>query len=306
MKVAITGSKGLIGSALTPHLRSEGHEVVRLVRGEPEAGDVLWNPKSGTIEIEKLRGVDAVVHLAGAGVGDHLWSARYKETILSSRVDGTSTLAEALSRMSDPPSVLLSASAVGYYGSRGDELLTEESGPGSGFLADVCEKWEAAASAVSGAGIRLVVARMGVVLSGAGGAQKKQLPAFRLGVGARLGRGSQQLSWITRRDAVAAIAHLLRGDGPSGPINLTAPRPVSNATFTHALGHALHRPAVLAVPQAILRLVVGAEMTSEFLLASQRAVPKRLLKDGFIFADDELADALRTALGDSARVPPGG
>ncbi|MGO8864018.1 MAG: TIGR01777 family oxidoreductase [Acidimicrobiales bacterium] len=306
MKVAITGSKGLIGSALTPHLRSEGHEVVRLVRGEPEAGDVLWNPKSGTIEIEKLRGVDAVVHLAGAGVGDHLWSARYKETILSSRVDGTSTLAEALSRMSDPPSVLLSASAVGYYGSRGDELLTEESGPGSGFLADVCEKWEAAASAVSGAGIRLVVARMGVVLSGAGGALKKQLPAFRLGVGARLGRGSQQLSWITRRDAVAAIAHLLRGDGPSGPINLTAPRPVSNATFTHALGHALHRPAVLAVPQAILRLVVGAEMTSEFLLASQRAVPKRLLKDGFIFADDELADALRTALGDSARVPPGG
>jgi uncharacterized protein len=303
MKVAITGSTGLIGSALLPHLRSQGHEVVRIVRGEPEPGDVLWNPQAGTIEIDELRGVDAVVHLAGAGVGDHLWSARYKETILSSRVVGTSTLAGALCRMPNPPAVLVSASAVGYYGSRGDERLTEESGPGSGFLADVCEKWEAAASAVSGAGVRLVVARMGVVLSGAGGALKKQLPAFRLGAGARLGRGSQQLSWITRRDAVAAIAHLLRAGGPAGPFNVTAPQPVPNATFTHALGQALHRPAVLAVPEAVLRLAVGADMTSEFLLASQRAVPARLLEDEFIFADEELADGLVTALRDSALVP---
>ena len=199
-------------------------------------GDVLWNPREGTLEIDKLRGVDAVVHLAGAGVGDHLWSARYKETILSSRVEGTSTLAEALSRMSNPPSVLVSASAVGYYGSRGDELLTETSGPGSGFLADVCGRWEAAASAVSEAGIRLVVVRTGVVLSGAGGALKKQLPVFRLGAGARLGRGSQQLSWITRRDVAGAVSHLLRDDDLTGPFNVTAPRPVSNAIFTRALG----------------------------------------------------------------------
>ena len=306
MKIAITGSKGLIGSALVPHLRSEGHEVVRVVRGEPDTGDVLWNPGEGTLEIDKLRGVDAVVHLAGAGVGDHLWSARYKETILSSRVDGTSTLAEAHSRMSNPPSVLVSASAVGYYGSRGDELLTETSGPGSGFLADVCGRWEAAASAVSEAGIRLVVVRTGVVLSGAGGALKRQLPVFRLGAGARLGRGSQQLSWITRRDVAGAVSHLLRGDDLTGPFNVTAPRPVSNATFTRAFGHALHRPAVLAVPEMVLRVVVGAEMTSEFLLASQRAVPERLLKSGFTFADEELADGLETALRDSALVPPGG
>jgi len=303
MKIAITGSKGLIGSALVPHLRSEGHEVVRVVRGEPDTGDVLWNPGEGTLEIDKLRGVDAVVHLAGAGVGDHLWSARYKETILSSRVEGTSTLAE---RMSNPPSVLVSASAVGYYGSRGDELLTETSGPGSGFLADVCGRWEAAASAVSEAGIRLVVVRTGVVLSGAGGALKRQLPVFRLGAGARLGRGSQQLSWITRRDVAGAVSHLLRGDDLTGPFNVTAPRPVSNATFTRAFGHALHRPAVLAVPEMVLRVVVGAEMTSEFLLASQRAVPERLLKSGFTFADEELADGLETALRDSALVPPGG
>jgi uncharacterized protein len=304
MKVAITGSRGLIGSALLPHLRSEGHEVVRVVRGEPAAGDVVWDPKAGSIEIDKLAGVEAVVHLAGAGVGDHLWSARYKETILSSRVDGTSTLANAIARMPNPPSVLVSASAVGYYGSRGDERLTEESPPGSGFLADVCAQWEAAASAVSRAGVRLVIARTGIVLSGAGGALKKQLPAFRLGVGARLGRGSQQLSWITRHDAVNAISHLLRSDGPAGPFNLSAPQPVSNATFTHALGRALHRPALLAVPEVVLRVVVGAEMASQLLLASQSAVPERLLNDGFTFADETLTEGLVTALGDSALVPP--
>jgi hypothetical protein len=303
VRIAVTGATGLIGSALVPRLRAEGHDVVRIVRGRPGADDVGWDPKGGTIEAGKLAGADAVVHLAGAGVGDHRWSAGYKEMILSSRVDGTATLANALAQLPHPPSVLVSGSAVGYYGVRGDEVLTEASGPGAGFLADVCARWEAAASAVSAAGVRLVTTRMGVVLSAAGGALQKQLLPFRLGAGARLGAGDQQFSWITRRDAVAAISHLLSATRPAGPVNVTAPHPVSNAAFTRALGRAVHRPAVLVVPRAILRLAVGAEMTDEFLLASQRAVPERLLADGFTFADAELPGALETALRDRTLVP---
>jgi uncharacterized protein (TIGR01777 family) len=303
MKIGVTGSTGLIGSALVPHLRAEGHEVVRIVRGRPSAGEVLWDPRSGSIEVDKLHGIDAVIHLAGAGVGDHRWSPDYRRTILSSRVDGTTTLAQALSRMPVPPSVVVSGSAVGYYGSRGDEVLTEDSGPGTGFLADVCAQWESAASAVTEAGIRLAIARLGVVLSAAGGALQKQLLPFRLGLGARLGRGTQQFSWITRRDAVAALAHLVAGDGLSGPFNVTAPQPVTNAVFTRALGRSVHRPAALVVPAVALRLVVGTEMASEFLLASQRAVPDRLAADGFRFTDGELPEALVTALNDRTVTP---
>ena len=173
----------------------------------------MWNPEEGTIDATTLHGVDAVVHLAGAGVGDHRWSASYKRTILSSRVDGTTTLAAALAQLPQPPAVMVSASAVGYYGSRGDEILTEDSGPGTGFLADVCRQWESATTTAASAGIRVVTLRTGVVLSAAGGALKKQLPPFRLGLGARLGRGNQQFSWITRRDAVAAISFLLAARG---------------------------------------------------------------------------------------------
>ena len=298
MRIALTGSTGLIGSSLAPRLRLDGHHVTRIVRGRAEPGDVEWNPSDGTIEADKLHGVDAVVHLAGAGVGDRLWSAGYKQLILSSRVQGTAVLAHALARLPEPPSVLVSASAVGYYGTRGNEVLTEDSGGGAGFLADVCAQWEAAAAPAAAAGIRVITVRTGVVLSAAGGALKKQLPPFRLGLGARLGSGDQQLSWITRRDAVAALSFLVSSEVVTGPFNLTAPEPVTNATFTKALGRALHRPAGLVVPEAVLRVILGDEMASEFLLASQRAVPQRLLCAGFTFEHGALPDALEAALRD--------
>jgi uncharacterized protein len=303
MNVAVTGSNGLIGSALIPELRARGHRVIRIVRGPAVDGDISWNPGAGIIDGSKLEGVDAVVHLAGAGVGDHRWSARRKQVILSSRMEGTSTLAEALAHLPSPPSVLISASAVGYYGLRGDEILTEDSAAGSGFLAEVCRSWEAATSAASSAGIRVVTLRTGVVLSAAGGALKKQLLPFRIGLGARLGNGCQQFSWISRRDAVGAIAFLLDRGDLAGPVNLTAPEPVTNAEFTRALGKALHRPAVLAVPAPVLRLAAGAEMTSEMLLASQRAMPERLLAAGYVFADAALAAGLATALRDRLMIP---
>jgi hypothetical protein len=298
MKIAVTGSGGLIGSSLVPYLRSRGHQVIPVVRGKAAADEVLWDPRKGTIETDRLQGIDAAVHLAGAGVGDRRWSPGYKQEILSSRVGGTTTLAEALTRLRVLPSVMVSASAVGYYGMRGDEVLTEEAGNGTGFLADVCAQWESATLTAASAGIRVVMLRTGVVLSGAGGALKKQLPLFRLGLGARLGSGCQQLSWITRRDVTAAIAFLLEDSALSGPFNLTAPQPVSNAAFTKALGRALHRPAKLIVPEQLIRVALGAEMASEVLLASQRAVPQRLLGAGFAFSDPDLADALVTALDD--------
>jgi hypothetical protein len=281
-----------------PHLRAAGHEVIQIVRGDAQLDAIPWNPEEGTINAGMLHGIDAVVHLAGAGVGDHRWSTSYKQRILSSRVKGTATLAEALSGLPRPPMVLVSASAVGYYGSRGDELLTEDSEPGTGFLADVCAQWESATAAATSAGIRVVTLRTGVVLSAAGGALKKQLPPFRLGLGARLGHGNQQLSWITRRDAVAAISFLMEGDGLSGPFNVTSPDPVPNSVFTHELGRALRRPAKLSVPATVLRVVVGEEMATEFVLGSQRAVPERLLAAGFVFADEALPGALVTALRD--------
>jgi uncharacterized protein (TIGR01777 family) len=298
MKIALTGSSGLIGSSLVPHLRAQGHEVVRIVRGRAAADEVAWDPTSGAIDATKLYGIDAAVHLAGAGVGDRRWSPHYKQVIRSSRVDGTSTLARALSHLPVPPSVLVSASAVGYYGGRGDEILTEEAGPGTGFLADVCAQWEAATAPASSVGIRVVNLRTGVVLSGAGGALAKQLPLFRLGLGARLGGGEQQLSWITRRDAVAAISFLLDGTEQSGPFNLVAPQPVSNAAFTKVLGRALHGPARLVLPGTVVRIALGREMASEVLFASQRAVPQRLLAEGFGFRDATLPEALVTALHD--------
>jgi uncharacterized protein (TIGR01777 family) len=303
MKIGITGATGLLGSALVPQLRSEGHQVIRVVRRNAGPGDVMWDPSAGTIDQEALNGVDAVVHLAGAGIGDHRWSADYRQTILSSRVNGTSTLAGALSLLPNPPSVMVTASAVGYYGLRGDEVLTEASGPGTGFLADVCAQWEDAASAAASAGIRVVALRTGVVLSAAGGALKKQLLPFRLGLGARLGHGDQWLSWITRRDAVAAISFLLNHENLDGPFNLSSPHPVPNAEFTQQLGRALHRPAVLAVPAPLMRLVLGTDMAAELLLASQRVLPDRLLGTGFAFLDAELPGALANALSDRAMVP---
>jgi hypothetical protein len=298
MKIAVTGPRGLIGSALTARLGALGHQVVRVVRQSEDPADVRWDPVAGRIEADRLAGVEAVVHLAGAGVGDHRWTEAYKAEILSSRVRGTTLLAETLAALSPTPSVLISASAVGYYGSRGDEVLSESSGPGTGFLAELCAQWEAATAAAAAAGVRVVHVRTGVVLSAAGGALRKQLLPFRLGLGARLGRGDQWFSWISRRDAIGALCVLLGHDTASGPYNLTAPEPVSNRVFTSALGHALHRPAVLAVPSFAIRLALGREMASEFLLVSQRVLPHRLSEAGYTFLDPVLAPGLRTALND--------
>jgi uncharacterized protein (TIGR01777 family) len=299
MKVAITGSSGLIGTALARYLRARGDEVVPIVRGTAGSGEVSWDPEQGVLQSDDLRGVDAVVHLAGAGVGDRRWSTSYKQLILSSRVKGTSTLARALAGMSVPPKVLISASAVGYYGLRGDEELTEQSDQGSGFLADVCAQWEAAVSPASSAGIRVVTTRFGVVLSASGGALKKQLPLFKFGLGTRLSDGAQQFSWITRRDAVAAICFLIDHEEIRGPVNVTAPQPVSNAEFTRTLARALHRPALLAAPRVILRVAAGSDLADQVLLASQAVLPRRLLESGFAFTDPELSAALMVALNDN-------
>lgn len=298
MKIAVTGSRGLIGSALTARLRTQGHEVVRVVRQSQDPADVRWDPAAGHIEADRLAGVGAVVHLAGAGVGDHRWTEAYKAEILSSRVRGTTLLAQTLATLSPAPTILISASAVGYYGSRGDEVLTESSGSGSGFLADLCVQWEAATAAAAEAGVRVVHVRTGVVLSAAGGALRKQLLPFRLGLGARLGRGEQWFSWVSRRDAIGALCFLLAHEQASGPYNLTAPEPVSNRAFTSALGHALHRPAVLAVPSFAIRLALGHEMAGQFLLVSQRVRPHRLSEAGYTFLDGALTSGLRAALSD--------
>lgn len=304
MRVAVTGARGLIGSALTAHLVARGHEVVPIVRGAPAAGEIRWDPAALELSGDALRGVDAVVHLAGAGIGDHRWSEGYKREIQQSRLLGTDTLARAVAQMAEPPAVLLSASAVGYYGDRGDEVLTEESKPGQGFLAELCVRWEAATAPASAAGVRVVHLRTGVVLSAAGGALKAQLPIFRAGLGARLGSGKQHLSWITRRDAVAALDFLLHHDEVAGPVNVTGPDPVTNAAFTKALAGALHRPSAFAAPEFALRLALGGERSSEMLLVSQRVIPQRLLDDGFTFADPQLAGALGTALDDRSLRPP--
>jgi uncharacterized protein (TIGR01777 family) len=301
MKVAVTGSRGLIGTELVRQLGAQSHEVVRIVRGPAGPGDMTWDPENGVLRSSDLQGIDAVVHLAGAGVGDRRWSARYKQLILSSRVTGTAALATALAEMPSPPRVLVSASAVGYYGQRGDEQLTEGSEPGTGFLAGVCAQWEAATFPASSAGIRVVMTRTGVVLSASGGALKKQLPLFKFGLGARLGDGRQQFSWITRRDVVAGICFLIEHEEIAGPVNLTAPQPVTNAEFTRALARAVHRPAKLAVPRAILRLGAGSEMATEFFLASQRVVPQRLRDAWFSFKDPELQGALKVALRDQPK-----
>ncbi len=303
MKVAVTGSHGLIGSALTAALRQRGDVVVPIVRGAARAGEVRWDPTTGALDSRELVGVDVVIHLAGAGVGDHKWSASYKETILTSRTQGTATLARALAEMATPPRALLSGSAVGIYGVRGDEDLTENAPVGTGFLAEVCEAWEAATAPAEFAGVRVVHLRTGVVLSAAGGALQKQLAIFKLGLGARLGPGTQQFSWITRRDAVAAMLYLASGDDMAGAVNVTGPHPVTNSQFTHALARALHRPAFLAVPTFAMRLAVGNEMTAEFLGASQRVIPARLAASGFNFADPELDAALATALTDRSLIP---
>jgi uncharacterized protein (TIGR01777 family) len=297
MIVLVTGSHGLIGSALVQALQLGGHSVRRAVRGPATGHDVSWDIPSRFVDTAALQGVNAVVHLAGEGIGERRWSQAQKDRILHSRVDGTTLLAETLADMDPRPSVLVSGSAVGYYGDRGDEVLTESSTPGDDFLAGLCRRWEAATAPAQQAGIRVVHLRTGIVLSGRGGALKKQLPLFRLGLGGRLGSGSQWTSWVSLHDAVGAVLHALRSNDLSGPINVTAPNPVTNAEFTAELGRAVRRPARVPIPLAALGVVLGRELAGS-ITASQRVLPQRLQDHGYAFRHRELPAALQAALRD--------
>jgi uncharacterized protein len=297
MRVAITGSTGLIGSALKPHLESLGHEVIRVVRGHPSGTDIVWSPADRRIDPHALDGIDAVVHLAGAGIGDHRWTDDYKRELLESRTKGTTLIAEAVASADNGPTVLLSASGIGIYGARGDEELTEESTLGDDFLADLCMQWEQATGAADAAGARVVHLRTGIVLSTKGGALKKQLPLFKFGLGGKMGSGDQWQSWISIDDEVAAIGHLLTAD-TSGPVNLTAPHPVTNAEFTDTLGDVLHRPTFMPIPKFGPKLLLGSELVEHLLFSGQRVLPTVLNSDeAFTFRHPELSTALHALLG---------
>jgi len=295
MKIAITGASGLIGSALSADLSRDGHQVVRLVRGPSRsAGEASWDPVGGHVDLAGLAGSDAVVHLAGAGVGDRRWSEAYKREILDSRVRGTTAIAHAVAALDPAPAVLVSASAVGFYGDTGSQAVDETAPRGAGFLADVVEAWEVAAEPARAAGIRVVHPRTGLVVARGGGAWKRLLPIFQLGAGGRLGGGQQYWSFISLTDEIRALRHLIDHPDLAGPVNLTAPTPVTNAEATRALAHALHRPAALPVPAAALKAVLG-EFSVE-VLGSQRVLPTRLLASGFAFRHPSIEAALAAEL----------
>jgi len=297
MNVAVTGSSGLIGTALVAALRADGHEVIRLVRAGPGAADaIVWDPHAdrGGLDPRSLDGVAAVVHLAGAGLADKRWTPGYQAEIRDSRVQGTRALAGALAAMATPPGVLLSGSAIGWYGDTGGQEVTESDPAGSGFLSEVVRDWEAAAGDAARAGIRVVTLRSGVVLSPKGGMLGRLLPLFRLGIGGRIGTGRQVMSWIGLSEWVAAVRFLLGRDDISGPVNLTTPSPVSNAEFTSALAAAVHRPAVMLVPVPALKLAIGG--VSSDILSSARVLPRRLLDEGYQFRHPGIAGALAAEL----------
>ncbi len=295
MKIAVTGASGLIGRPLVAALRQQGHDVVRLVRGSASRADERpWDPVARSLDPASLADREAVVHLAGAGIGDSRWTSSYKAQILSSRVDGTATVARAAAE-SGAVRVLLSASAVGWYGDTG-ERVTDETGPsGSGFLAEVCRQWEAATAPAEQAGLRVAHLRTGIVLSGRGGALRKQVLAAKAFAGAPLGTGRQYVSWISLADEIAAITHLLSAD-VSGPVNLVGPAPVPNAEFTRVLNRVVHRPTVpVPVPGFVLRAVLG-QFADEGVLIGQRVVPAVLARSGFTHAHADLETALRASL----------
>lgn len=291
MKVLVTGSSGLIGSALTASLEADGHVVVRLPRKPASVGAPYWSPDQGIIVLEGIGALDAVVHLAGDNISQGRWTAHKKARILGSRVTGTKLLAEHFAASRHKPKVFVSASAIGYYGDRGDELLDEDSPPGKGFLADVGRQCEAASAAAAAAGIRVVNTRFGIVLSTRGGALGKMLPPFKLGLGGVLGNGSQFFSWVSIADVVRMIRHVIETESLRGPVNLVAPNPVTNREFTKALGQVLRRPTLLAMPAFAARLAFG-EMAEEALLSSTRVLPRKMLDSGYAFLHPDLASAL--------------
>jgi uncharacterized protein len=285
MKVAVTGSHGLIGSALIGALHARGDVVIPVLRDS-----------AGHLDVAALPPVDAVVNLAGEGIAERRWTPAQKQKVLDSRREGTRRLAARLGELSPPPAVLVSGSAVGFYGDRGDEVLDEQSPGGTGFLAEVVREWELAAAPAAEAGIRVVNIRTGIVLSRAGGALKRQLPLFKLGLGGRLGSGRQYQSWIAIQDEVGAILHVIGSENLSGPVNLTAPNPVTNAEYTTTLASVLRRPAPLPVPRFGLALVLGSELVDEALLSGQRVVPRKLEQSGYLFQAPALEGALRSIL----------
>jgi uncharacterized protein len=297
MIIAVTGSSGLVGTALVDSLEAEGHVVRRLVRRPVRDGqhEIGWDPAAGQIDAAALAGVDAVVHLAGENLAAQRWTESFKAEIRNSRVRGTRLLCDALAGLSTRPSVLVSASAVGYYGNRGDEIVDESASPGTGFLAEVCREWEAAAQPARDAGIRVVNLRLGVVLSTHGGALAQMLTPFKLGLGGPIGSGQQYLSWIAIDDLVSAIEFALRAETMAGPVNAVAPQPVTNREFTKSLGHVLGRPTVFPMPAFAARLAFG-EMADEMLLGGVRVVSHALLTAGFTFQYPELEAALRHLL----------
>lgn len=289
MRTLISGSTGLIGSALTKTLEASGHEAVALRRGSRVVGDLYWDPKTGTID--DLSGIDAVVHLAGVGIGEKRWTEAQKRAILESRTIGTRLLSEAIAAADPKPRTLVSASAIGYYGDRGVDELTEDSGPGRDFQAEVCVAWEAGTAAAVAAGVRTVHTRTGLVLASHGGVLKRMLLPFKMGFGGRVGSGDQFMSWISMEDTLGAILHLL-GSDLSGPVNLTAPNPVTNAEFTRTLGNVLKRPTVLPTPLLPLKAVYGRELVETLLLSSLRVVGTRLSSSGYEFKHPTLEQAL--------------
>jgi uncharacterized protein (TIGR01777 family) len=295
LNVLVSGSTGLVGSALVSALADEGHSVVRLTRsGDAENEAVRWDPSSGSIDADRLEEIDAVAHLAGESIVGR-WTSAKKARIRNSRVQGTRLLSEALAELSTPPRVMVSASATGYYGDRGTELLREESAPGNNFLAALCREWEAAADPVREAGVRVVHPRFGLVLSPQGGALGTTLPIFKLGGGGRIGSGRQYWPWIAIDDVVGSILHALKTDSLEGPVNISVPDPPTNAQYTRILGRVLNRPTIFPLPASVARLVFG-RLADELLLASQRVEPARLKESGYEYRHPELEGALQHLL----------
>lgn len=295
MKVLITGSSGLVGSALIKSLGVNGHEVIRLRREKDDLNSPWWDPENGILNLGDVRGIDVVVHLAGDNIAEGRWNRQKKERILNSRVQGTKLLAEFFAASEHKPEVVVSASAIGFYGDRGEELLDETREAGKGFVADVCQQWEGATASAVNAGIRVANVRFGVVLSAAGGALKKMLLPFKMGIGGVIGSGNQYMSWVSIDDVVGAIQYILTNDSMKGPVNLVAPNAVNNREFTKTLGRALHRPTIFPMPAFAAQLAFG-EMANELLLSSTRVVPKKLLDSGYTFRHPELGVTFESLL----------
>jgi len=295
MKIAVTGSTGLVGEAFIDDAKHHGDEIVRVVRSNPQPGDCLWNVKDETIDAAALEGVDAVVHLAGENIAEGSWNEAKRKRIVESRSNGTQLIAKTIAKLQNPPQVLISASATGYYGSRADEVLTEESAPGEGFLVDVCRQWEESAEPARAAGIRVAHPRIGIVLTPKGAALKKMLLPFKMGVGGRVGSGQQWWSWITLPDLINCIRFAIENESITGPFNAVSPQPLTNADFTKVLASVLSRPAFFPVPAFGLRMLLG-QMADDLLLASTRVQPVVLENAGYQFVHPDLETALRDLL----------